>query len=209
MNKELKLQFENELKEHLTIELSSYKNISVLKNEIKIKKTKDNNAHGSIVFDYLVNARGYVLTMSAMAPEFDLFVNEVSPPYGSNILSEYTLAMSSSGEKTKSFSYLVGGAIPFPQNTEKFKETISWISEKVTSIYLPRVFHLLNFDSLLISDVLDNPQDYSYPFLLILYVLKKNNLDFSTVDENILFSKKISKNSSFDKSTYMQYINPS
>lgn len=206
MSNELKSFFENELKEHLASQLSSYKNITVIKNEIKIKKTKGNSAHASIGLDYIANARGYILSMSVSSPEFQQFVIDVSPPYRSNLLTEYALALTSSGEKTKTFSPSTGGAVSLPLNPEKLKETILWITEKITSIYLPRAMNLIHFSEELISDVINAPDDYSHPFLLILYTTKKRGIAVNQLNEDIIFSKKISKNINFDKSVLLQHI---
>ena len=202
MTQNLKLDFEKQLKEELTILLSSYKNINISSNEIeiKIKKTKNNSAQGFIALDYLVNAKGYALVMSVDSPEFQNFIKEVNPPYKSNLLTEHTLAMTSSGEKNKTFSPTIGGAVALPRTPDKIEETCQWICERITSIYLPRLFHLINFESELIQDILENPDHYSYPFPLILYAVRKNNLSINDVDEHLLFSKKISKNKSYDRS---------
>ena len=196
---EIKLEFEKSLQQHLTSALDAYKQIKVNKNEIKLKKTRDNAAEAVIGFDYLSNARGYVLYMSVSTPEFQDFIKEISPPYASSILTDNTLAMTSSGEKNKTFSPIIGGAVPLPVSVEKVEGTCQWIAEKILSIYLPRVLNLINFTPKLIDDVIANPDHYSYPFLLILYTLKKNNLKTDDVDSNLLFSKSVSKNKNFDK----------
>ncbi len=199
MTQELKSDFEKRLKEELTTLLAPYKNVKVLLNEVKVKKTKDNMAQGFIALDYITNAKGYALIMSAESPDFQKFIENINPPYKSHLLSEQTLAMTTSGERVKTFSPVTGGTVALPATPEGNEEACKWICEKITSIYLPRLFHLINLEPGLIQDIFDNPDHYSYPFLLILYTLRKNKLAINDVDKERLFSKKISKNNAFDR----------
>ncbi|BDR57670.1 hypothetical protein [Xylocopilactobacillus apicola] len=198
--KDLRIDFEKNLQEFLKEQFSSYPNIKVIRNEISIKENKY-RATGSIQFRYLNNAKGYILGMNVDAPELMAFINEVNPPYESNWPSHFALVMTTSMEKYNIFSNKMGGAIDLPRNDEEIGKACARIADKVKNIYLVRALNLMNIEEAAIQDVLDNPNYYAYPFLTIVYIMRKRKLE---LDLNKILSKKIMGNKSFDRGLISQ-----
>lgn len=174
MISDLRKQFEGELQSYLKKNLTVGDNVKFLKSEIAIKKTKDNSASGYIGFRFLNNAKGYILYAGVGTPELNGFFDSVSPPYRSNRPEGVVYAMNTSMETGfKSFSQNLGGTVDLPKNADERLKACEWIYQKVKDIYLPRVINLIELNSKAIDDVLLFPDYYAYPFLTILYVIKK------------------------------------
>lgn len=207
MTTELRKLFEVELHNYLKVNFECGSNIKLLKNEISIKKTKDNEASGDVGFRFLNNACGYILYTGVNSPELIGFFNEVNPPYRSNKPEGIVYAMSTSMERSfKSFSPNIGGTVDLPINEEGRKKACGWIYTKVKDIYLPRVMNLIELKPETINDVIAHPEYYAYPFLTILYIIKKNNIPLSELNMESILSKKVSGNRSFDKNLLDTYL---
>jgi hypothetical protein len=204
---ELRKLFEVELQNYLKLNFSFGSNVKFLKNEISIKKTKNNEASGDVGFRFLNNACGYILYTAVDSPELIDFFNEVNPPYRSNKPEGIVYAMNTSMERGfKSFSPNMGGTVDLPKNEEDRKKVCEWIYTKVRDIYLPRVMNLIELKPEAIKDIILFPDYYSYPFLTISYVIKKNNIPLSDLDMESILSKKVSGNKSFDINLLDTYL---
>ena len=206
---ELRKLFETELHNYLKANLVCASNIKCLKKEISIKKTKDNEASGYICFDFLNNARGYCLCTSIDSPELIDFFNKVNPPYSSKLPEGIVYAMNTSMESGfKSFAPNFGGTVDLPRNEEERKKACEWIYTKVRDIYLPRAINLIELKPETVNDIILFPNYYAYPFLIILYLIKKHNMSLSDKDMELVFSKRkrIIGNKSFDKQLLEKYL---
>ncbi|EQB97872.1 hypothetical protein [Photorhabdus temperata] len=110
----------------------------------------------------------------------------------------------------KSFSPTMRGTVDLPRNEEERKKTCEWIYTKVKDIYLPRTMNLIEIKPDAIKDIISFPDHYAYPFLTILYIIKKNNIILSDMDMDMdmeyILSKKITGNKSFDKNLLDIYL---
>lgn len=106
----------------------------------------------------------------------------------------------------KSFSPNMGGTVDLPRNEDEREKTCEWIYTKVKDIYLPRVMNLIELKPETINDVIAHPEYYAYPFLTILYIIKKNNIPLSELNMESILSKKVSGNRSFDKNLLDTYL---
>lgn len=207
MTAELRKLFEVELQNYLKSNFSFGSNVKYLKNEISVKKTKCNEASGDVGFRFLNNACGYILYTGVDSPELINFFNEVNPPYKSNKPKEIVYAMNTSMERDfKSFSPNMGGTVDLPKNEEDRKKACEWIYAKVKDIYLPRVMNLIELKPETINDIIAHPEYYAYPFLTILYIIKKNNIPLSELNMEPILSKKVLGNRSFDKNLLDTYL---
>ncbi len=205
MTMELRKIFESELKDMLKSRFSDCKGMRFSKNEITIKL---NGAEGWIGFRFLNNAQGYTLSESVAQPELRAYFNEISPAYRPNFTTEYELAMNTSMETGfKSFSPNLGGTVDLAKNEVERLKACEWIYQKVKDIYLPRVMNLIELNPKAINDVLLFPDYYAYPFLTILYVVKKNKIPPSQLNMERVFSKKVVGSKSFDKELFNSYVN--
>ena len=206
---ELRKLFENELYNYLKTNLVCASNIKCLKKEISIKKTKHNEASGRIGFRFLNNACGYTLNTGAYSPELITFFYEVNPPYSSKLPEGIVYAMNTSMEGSfKSFAPNFGGTVDLPRNEEERKKACEWIYTKVRDIYLPRAINLIELKPETVKDIILFPDYYAYPFLTILYLIKKHNMSLSDKDMELVFSKRkrILGNKSFDKQLLERYL---
>lgn len=208
MTADLRKIFEAELCSYFKVHFELDANVKILKNEIAIKKTKYNNASGDVGFRFLNNAKGYILYAGVESPELEEFFNEISPPYRSNKPEGVIYAMNTSMETGfKSFSPNLGGTVDLPKNEGERLKACEWIYQKVKDIYLPRVMNLIELNPKVIDDVLLFPDYYAYPFLTILYVVKKNKIPPSQLNMELIFSKKVVGSKSFDKELFNSYVN--
>ncbi|EJX0633967.1 hypothetical protein ODD08_004048 [Salmonella enterica] len=204
MTIELRKVFETELQSYLKDKLSSFSFIKVIRNEVKLAVGQ---ASGRIGFGFLNNAQGYVLSESVSLPELRDFYNQISPPYRPNFTTNFELVMNTSMEiGFKSFSPSMKGTVDLPRNEDERKKACEWIYTKVRDIYLPRAMNLIELKPEAIKDVISFPDYYAYPFLTILYIIKKNNIPLSELNMESIFSKKILGNKSFDKNLFEAYL---
>ncbi|RAW87457.1 hypothetical protein [Photorhabdus laumondii] len=207
MTIELRKLFEIDLQNYLKSNFNLDSNVKFLKNEISIKKTKNNASSGDIGFRFLNNAHGYILYTGVNSPELLHFFKEVNPPYRSNKPENVVYSMNTSMENGfKSFSPTMRGTVDLPRNEEERKKTCEWIYTKVRDIYLPRTMNLIEIKPDAIKDITSFPDYYAYPFLTILYIIKKNNILLSDLDIESIFNKNITGNKSFDKNLLDTYL---
>lgn len=193
-------KFETELKMHLKTEFKSFSNMKVNKNEIVIKFDE---ANALIGFSYLSKSMGYAIHSSVIMPALSHFYNEISPPYRPNLFSGCVMAMSSEQESNKSFSNRI---VSLPDNDEKIMNACLLITEKIKTEYLLRIEKLVKLEIEAIDDILDNPDYYAYPFLTILYIIKKNNVIPDKINLELILSKRITGRKTFDKELLSEYL---
>ncbi|MGG8095100.1 hypothetical protein PGO14_05825 [Klebsiella aerogenes] len=206
MSNELRKQFETVLADCFKTRLLLGPKIKVLKNSICIKKTNSINGQGELAWGYLNNADGYFLSLSVESFELKDFFNEITPPYKSNLLTDKTLFMNTLMEKFKIFATKIGGTVDLPKNEEERSKACEWIYTKVKDIYFPRVMNLIELKPETINDIIAHPEYYAYPFLTILYIIKKNNIPLSELNMESILSKKVLGNRSFDKNLLDTYL---
>ncbi|EFA2318354.1 hypothetical protein [Escherichia coli] len=206
MSIELRKKFETVLADYFKTRLFLGANIKVLRSSICIKKTNSINAQGELAWGYLNNANGYFLSVSVESFELKNFFNEIKPPYKSNLLTDKSLFMNTLMEKFKIFATKIGGTVDLPKNEEERSKACEWIYTKVNDIYLPRAMNLIELKPEAIKDIISFPDYYAYPFLTIIYIIKKNNIPLSELDMDSILSKKILGNKSFDKNLLDAYL---
>jgi hypothetical protein len=203
MSAELKKTFEKRLQNFLKENISE-KGVKVSRGEIVVDR--EGMGNGRIGFRFLRNANGYILSAAADSPGLQDFYVSRNPPYRPKIPTGLVMAMNTSMETVKSFSPNVGGAIDLPRDEEGIESACRWICEKVASIYLPRVINVVEINSGLVRDVMENPNYYSYPFLTIVFAAKKNGIGLNELDTDYLLGKKVSGNKSFDGEVLKEYF---
>ncbi|MHA6308141.1 hypothetical protein ACX3SV_13740 [Hafnia paralvei] len=206
MSIELRKQFETELNNYLKENLTFSKNINILKNKININNKGVINACGELSWGYLNNAKGYFLSLSVDSIELNKFFNEITPPYKTNLLTNNVFYMNTLMEKFKSFATKIGGTVDLPRSEKERSETCEWIYTKINDIYLPRVINLIELKPKAIDDVVVNPSYYAYPFLTILYIIKKNSIPLDSLNMESILSKKVVGSKSFDKNLLDTYL---
>lgn len=207
MSNELRKAFEKKLQDFLNGNADCIPDVKVLKNKLFVKKMKNNEASGYIGFDYLNNAHGYVLYAGVESPELLDVFKSINPPYRSNKPEYIVYSMNTSMEiGFKSFAPNIGGTVDLPRNDEERENACEWIYTKVKDIYLPRVMNLIELKPETIDDVIAHPNYYAYPFLTILYIIKKNNLSLNDLNMESILSKKIFGSKSFDKNLLDTYL---
>ncbi len=206
MSIELRKKFEDELNRYLKGNITLTKNMKILKNKIKINGVDAINNRGELSWGYLNNANGYFLSIFVASDELNDFFDELAPPYKSNLLTGNVFFMNTLMEKFKIFATKIGGTVDLPKNEQERIEACEWIYTKMEDIYLPRVINIIELKPEAIDDIVANPDYYAYPFLTILYVIKKNNLSLNDLNMESIFSKKIFGNKSFDKNLLDIYL---
>lgn len=203
MGMELKKKFEKRLQEVIKENIREG-GVKVSRGEVIVDRESVGN--GRIGFRFLRNASGYILSAAADSPRLQGFYVSSNPPYKPKIPTGLVMAMNTSMETVKSFSRNVGGAVDLPRDEAEIESTCRWICERVAGIYLPRVINVIEVNSGLIRDVMDNPNYYSYPFLTIAFAAKENGISLGELDIDYLLGKKISGNRSFDQDVIKQYF---
>ncbi|MBM2767707.1 MULTISPECIES: hypothetical protein [Burkholderia] len=203
MDAELKRVFEKRLQEILKENISE-RGVKVLRGEIVVDREGAGN--GRIGFRFLRNANGYILSAAADSFILQDFYAIKKPPYKPKIPTGLVMAMNTSMETVKSFSPNIGGAIDLPRDEVEIESACRWICEKVMGIYLPRVINVIEIDSGLVRDVMENPSYYSYPFLTIAFAAKRNGIGLDGLDVDYLLGRKVSGNKSFDGDVLKEYF---
>ena len=57
-------------------------------------------------------------------------------------------------------------------------------------IYLPRAMNLIELKPETVKDIILFPDYYAYPFLTILYIMKKHNMSLSDKEMESIYSKR-------------------
>jgi hypothetical protein len=208
-------KFQDVLQRYLKENLLRDSNVSIVKDGIKVRKTRDNNATGSILLSYINGAQGYHLVLYAKSPEVDDFFAQIKPPYKSTLpwhTDPPTMSMLSVNEKDNYFAANFCSeapdysAIPCPISEPEIQRTCEWLCAKIQQRYLPRVINVVNMTLAVIEDVIANPDDYAYPFLTILFAIKKHGLRAEDLDMEKILGEKFVGDMQFDKNLLDAYF---
>lgn len=182
MTKELRDEFEKELQVFLKEKLAIYPHIKTNRNKIIIDNKKGTKIE--INFVYLNVSCEYAISMSINSSEINKFINQITPPYPSNIANNNLVYYSYFANEKKYSSILL------PRTDQGKENTYNRILEILKSIYLERAYNLIEVNNKLITNIIDNPKYYSYPFLISVYVIKHNKLSSDDINLEYLLSEK-------------------
>lgn len=183
MSKELRTQFEKELQIFLKDQLRSYPYIKVNRNKIILDNKK--GAEANIFFEYMNSGHQYIFYMHVYSAEIKHFINNISPPYPSNLHNEIMVYSSHYFGEKKSDTILL------PKTESGKKNIFDAILKILDTIYLERAYNLIEINKNLINDIIYDPKSYAYPFLIILYTIQKNNIPYKDIDLEYLLSEEM------------------
>lgn len=179
--KEVRNNFERQFNIVLKNAFDEQKNIKIGKNKVTIKK---DDAVANIDFIYLNNLNAYGTIIVVKSPVLKLELEEFNPPYKSNLPNEdYIFCMSTMGVKD--------GCPLLPTTEDGINKTCELLIDRLKKIHLRNIISVLEVDKYLIEDVINNPKCYSYPFLIVMLAMKKNNLSKIDVDRDKILNEKI------------------
>lgn len=177
--KDLKKNFEKELLIYLKDKFKEISGVKVTKNKVTLK-TPD--AITSIDITFLDKSRAYAMVCLVQAMGINDEILQINPPYKSNLPNkDYTLCVSTFGVNDK--------CPILPTTDDGIKRTCETIFSIIKDEFLEISKNLIELSDGLLLDIRENPQVYSYPFLLACLAIKKNNLE--RVDWNYLLSDKL------------------
>lgn len=171
MTKALRAQFEKELQDVLNVKLSAQPYIKIKKNKILIDNK--NGTTADINISYLNTSREYTIDMFIRSSEIDTFIHHLSPPYPSNINNKDLVYFSHYGSEKNHSPFLL------PTTANGREDACSRIAETLCALYLARAYNIIDLNKNLLSDVIHNASHYSYPALISLYAITKNNLEIN------------------------------
>lgn len=201
--KELRYEFESRLDFYLKSMFDGQEGVKLGKNKVTIKKGKS-TAH--IDFVFLNNLHAYGAIIVVKSPTLKSELDTFHPPYKSNLPNdEYIYCMSTMGEKD--------GCPLLPSTEDGIEKTCRLLLDRLKNAQLPAVFNLLDVNEDLVGDIISHPKYYSYPFLLILLAIKRNNISKNDIDGDVFFSEKtLGFNSDkdikleFNKKIFQEYL---
>ncbi|THJ30093.1 hypothetical protein E8K88_17840 [Lampropedia aestuarii] len=198
MTKEAKKNFDEALAGILKNGIRATQQIKANKKSLKLKSNEYQETFGEISFDYLSSQKSYYFSIACVSGEFSDFLSKIAPPYQSNRPPDlgHDFSMNTLMEDRGVFSRS-NGKINLLDVTN-LNEMMLHIESCLNDYYIPKVENFLTFSSSLIEDVAKNPDFYSYPIPLIVFVMKKNSIKFKELQTPM--NKKLFKNSLFDKS---------
>lgn len=200
--KEPRAIFENRLQLHLKNTFADFSWLKVNKNMLV---ATFGDAEGNINFQYLNKSNGYTLSMFVESPEIKNYITSIQPIYRSNLIVDYVYCMTSSGESSKDFSRDYGGTLRLPKNENDVESACLWIESRMRSIFLPRMINILELRKELIDDAVKHPEYFAYPFLTIMKVIIKHQLQPTPQQMELFLSKRISRNKNFDGELIKNY----
>ncbi|MCX8729192.1 hypothetical protein J3U66_02225 [Gilliamella sp. B2969] len=183
MSKELRTQFEKELQIFLKDKLKSYPYIKVNRNKIILDNKK--GAKANIFLEFFNKGYEYVFYMHVYSAEIKHFINNISPPYRTNLQNEIMVYSSHYFDEEKTDTILL------PKTESGKKNIFDAILKILNTIYLERAYNLIEVNKKLIKDIMYKPHAYAYPFLIILYTIQKNNIPYKDIDLEYLLSEEM------------------
>lgn len=202
--KDLKNEFEKQFNTRLKDMFVGRKDVKVGKNKITIKKGE---FIASVDYTWLNNLNACGTVIVVRSPDLKYQLNAFNPPYKSNLPNaEYIYCISTMGEKD--------GCPLLPTTPEGIDKTCGLLLNRLKDVHLPVIFNLLDLNENLISDVINAPKFYSFPFLIIILAMKENNIPKEGVDESVImheqtlgFSNDKIVKMEFNKELFRQYSN--
>ena len=197
MNKEIKLKFDEQLSKILSEIEKKFDHLKVRKKGVRITSESDKNNYGELKFDFLGGQKAYYFAMTGWSADFDGYIADVRPPYGSNHPDDFDhhFFMSTIMEDRGIFSRS-DGKIYLPNKEDDIFEICSHIKNCLNDVYIPWLIRFVKFSPELIESIVRRPDFYSYPSPLIAYLLKKNEMKYG--DLGFKLGKGIIKNKDFD-----------
>lgn len=170
--------------------------IKASKNKLKFKIAKINVAE--LYIQHLARVDSYYLGGTVFGGTIFDFLSKVSPPYKNNLFNESCCSFTTLGKEDKKFSLEMGGAIKTPSIIE-VEAVCGHIKKSLEEHYIPKIIACIVPSKRTIRDVLESPDEYSYPAPFIHCAIKSD----ATIAENTLLEqvrkhKKIIKNKEFD-----------
>lgn len=203
-----------EVRKNVEVELlASLKQITSPHLELKAGKKKlgllvAKEKLGEIYVQHLTKADGYYAGMEIYICEAFSFCKNQSPPYQSRLLNTSFLSKSSLSEETKQFGDELGGIIRTPASQD-ISTAAKKISERLKLFFLSKAENCVLGTTLLIDDVLAEPDNYAFPFLTILFAAHKNNLRLdSELLKKVIATKSIFGNRQFDLALASKILSP-
>ncbi|CAI3922262.1 hypothetical protein [Commensalibacter communis] len=176
--------FEKKLQTFLKAKLIDYPYLRVNKKCIFIENKKGFRA--KISWSYLSASLEYAFSLSVNDIAIRSFIDQLSPPYMSNIANTEMIYSSYYASEDNCSDIF---PIMLPRTEEGIERACYRVARFFTEKYLKRVYHLMEAKTELINDILENPNYYAFPFLTALYVIKKNHLDKAGIDLELLLSE--------------------
>ncbi len=196
---EWRATFERTLQERLRVSLAGQPRLVVRRNEVRVLASSSTDVAGTLALDHLTKSQSYALVAYAAEPAAlrDLR-HAASPPYASRLLTEYAMAFTSSGERSRTFAPTAGGAVGVPRDAVGVTSTCDWIAERLIDIFIPRVLDLVDLRPGVVANVAENPDDYAWPVLTAVAAMRKHGMTRAEVDLGRLLGRKVSRNRAFD-----------
>ncbi|MCX8728758.1 hypothetical protein, partial [Gilliamella sp. B2838] len=135
MSKELRTQFEKELQIFLKDKLKSYPYIKVNRNKIILDNKK--GAKANIFLEFFNKGYEYVFYMHVYSAEIKHFINNISPPYRTNLQNEIMVYSSHYFDEEKTDTILL------PKTESGKKNIFDAILKILNTIYLERAYNLI------------------------------------------------------------------
>ncbi|BDR57674.1 hypothetical protein [Xylocopilactobacillus apicola] len=176
----MKNDFEKELQIFLKEHLSVPADLKVNRHQVIIDDRSGTKAE--INFTYLNISMEYSISMNVSSKRIQKFIEQIDPPYPSNISASNLVYYSYYLNEKQYFPLML------PTTEAGKKQTFENFLKVFQSIYIPRVFNLIELNEQLINDVKENPKHYSYPFLIGMAAANHNTS--IKVDLEELLSKK-------------------
>ena len=138
MNKEIKLKFDEQLSKILSEIEKKFDHLKVRKKGVRITSESDKNNYGKLKFDFLGGQKAYYFAMTGWSADFDGYIADVTPPYGSNHPDDFDhhFFMSTIMEDRGIFSRS-DGKIYLPNKEDDIFEICSHIKNCLNDVYIP------------------------------------------------------------------------
>lgn len=197
MIKDIKLTFDKGLSEMLGRVALANEQMKAAKKKLKLSSKLNPRNFGELAFDYLGDQKAYYFSITGWSADVTDFIEKIEPPYRSNVPVgfDHHFFMSTFMENRGVFSRADGKI--YLSEVRSIDETMKHIEHCLNDYYIPKIENFLTGAPPLITNVVDNPDFYSYPIPLISFVLKRNSMKFEEL--KLSLGKTLVKNPAFDK----------
>jgi len=196
MSLENRAIFERKLLEKLKeIELSNSM-IKASKNKLKFKS--GNKFVAELYIQHLARVDSYYLGGTVYGGAIFEGLSSIDPPYKSNVFNDSCCSFTTLGQEDKKFSLELGGAIKTPSLAD-VEAVCGHIKKVLEDHYVPKVIACIIPGQRTIRDVLESPDEYSFPAPFIYCAIKNDAkiVECGMLDK-VRQSKRVIKNKEFD-----------
>lgn len=195
--KDIRLDFERQLKEQMLEKFAHLPYFKVIKNELKIvantdKSIKFKNSHITLCYAHY----SYTLLFWLEHPQLTDFVQQINPPYGLHKGERIPPRVTFSSLSTRD-DYFVPkselGIIRLFDDSRDNATKVAYIIDKLATVFVPKAINVVDMTPNVIDDILQRPTDYNYPILTAIFVLKKNDLPLTNELKQTLLQEKYIK----------------